>query len=60
MTTEMAVEVWGEPYTIKVHQKSKSVWIAVGEYMGTRIEGKGSSPSAAAKHWAENARSKGN
>jgi hypothetical protein len=25
--------VWDRPWTITIHQKSKSVWIAVGEYM---------------------------
>ena len=54
------VQVWDKPYEITVHQKSKSVWIAVGEYMGERIEAKGSSESAAVKHWREAARYKGN
>ena len=25
--------MWGHPYTVSVHEKSKTVWIAVGEYM---------------------------
>jgi hypothetical protein len=54
------VLVWDKPYEITVHQKSKSVWIAVGEYMGRRIETKGSSESAAVTHWREAARYKGN
>jgi hypothetical protein len=60
MTTERVVEVWGKRHTITVYQKSKSVWVAVGEYMGKRIEEKGSSASSAAKHWAETARFWGN
>jgi hypothetical protein len=44
--------VWDKPYEISVYQKSKSVWIAVGEYMGERLETKGSSKSAAVEHGA--------
>jgi len=57
---EYTVEVWGHPHDITVYQKSKSVWIAVGNYMGERIEVKASSPSSAAKHWAQAAKYKGN
>jgi hypothetical protein len=39
---------------------SKTVWVAVGDYRGERIEVKGSSASNAAKHWANAARSRGN
>jgi hypothetical protein len=35
---EMTVKVWDKPHIITVYQKSKTVWIAVGEYMGRRIE----------------------
>jgi hypothetical protein len=31
---EISVKVWDKHYTIKVYQKTKSVWIANGEYMG--------------------------
>jgi hypothetical protein len=55
-----AVRVWDELQEIAVYQKSKTVWVAVGEYMGGRIETKASSASAAAKHWQEAARYKGN
>ncbi len=54
------VEVWGRFYTVNTHQKSKSVWIAVGEYMGERIEGKNRSEATAIKRWREAARYKGN
>jgi len=60
MTQKTTVIVWDKPYEISVYQKSKTVWIAVGEYMGGRIETKGSSQSAAAAHWREAARYKGN
>jgi hypothetical protein len=60
MTTNTTVMVWDKPYEISVYKKSKTVWIAVGEYMDERIEVKGSSQSAATAHWREAARYKGN
>lgn len=54
------VEVWGKKYEITVHQKSKSVWIARGEYMGEQIETKDSSESTAIKRWKEAATYRGN
>jgi hypothetical protein len=35
------VRVWDKPYEISVYQKSKLVWIAVGEYMGGQNRGEG-------------------
>lgn len=58
--TTMTVKVWDEPHEITVYQKSKSVWVAVGEYMGERLETKGSSESSAAAHWRDAANYKGN
>jgi hypothetical protein len=58
--TKMTVTVWDKPYEITVYQKSKSVWIAVGNYMDKRVETKGSSASSAAAHWSEAARYRGN
>jgi hypothetical protein len=57
---EITVDVWGKPQIISVYQKSKTIWIAVGTYMGRTIETKGSSASAAAKHWQDAARYHGN
>ena len=57
---KQTVRVWDELQEITVYQKSKSVWVAAGEYMGERIETKASSASAAAKHWQDAARYKGN
>jgi hypothetical protein len=48
------------PYEITVYQKSKVVWIAVGEYMGERLETKGNSEGTALERWREAARYKGN
>ncbi|WP_165900028.1 hypothetical protein [Borborobacter arsenicus] len=56
---EQKVNVWDRPQTVEVYQKSKTVWIAVGDYMGQRIEVKGSSRTSALAHWREAARYKG-
>ena len=58
--TKMTVKVWDKPFKITVYQKSKTVWIAVDDYMGQTIETKGSSQSSAATHWRDAARYKGN
>ena len=60
MPMHHTVEVWGKSYTVITHQKSKSVWIAVGEYMDKRIEVKDRSKATAIKRWREAARYKGN
>ena len=54
------VTVWGEAITIDVEQRSKSVWIASGEYMGQRIDTKDRTASTAAKRWREAATYRGN
>lgn len=54
------VNVWDKPHEVTVYQKSKSVWIAVGEYMGERLEVKGRNESQALSVWREAARYKGN
>jgi hypothetical protein len=58
--TQLTVEVWGEPQMISVYQKSKSVWIAIGNYMGDHLEAQGRSEPTAVKRWREAARYKGN
>lgn len=57
---ERTVTVWDRQYTIEVYQKSKTVWIAVGDYMGQRIEVKSRSSSSAAALWKDAASYKGN
>jgi hypothetical protein len=52
---ERTVYVWAIPHVITVHQKSGTVWEAVGNYRGERIEAKGSSADVVAK-WVEAAR----
>jgi hypothetical protein len=54
---ERTVHVWAVPHVITVHQKSGTVWLAVGNYRGERIEVEGSSADVAAK-WVEAARFK--
>ncbi len=54
------VQVWDRPYEVSVYQKSKSVWVAVGDYEGQRIEGKGRSEAQALGSWRESATYKGN
>lgn len=56
----LTVDVWGKPHEISVYQKTKTIWIAVGEYMGERIEVKGRTESQAARTWQDAARFKGN
>ena len=56
----MIVKVWGKDIEIKVYQKSKSVWIAVGSHNGEQIDVKGSSEGAAAKLWRATAEYRSN
>jgi hypothetical protein len=57
---KQVVTVWNKDYEITVVQKSKTVWIAVGEYKDDRLEVKGSSASSAASAWREAAKYRGN
>jgi hypothetical protein len=54
------VKVWDRTYEVSVHQKWNTVWIAVGEYEGHRIETQGRTESQALASWREAARYKGN
>jgi hypothetical protein len=57
---EHRVIVWDKPQTVSVHQKSKSVWIASGEYMGAYIQVQDRTEGAALKRWREAATYRGN
>lgn len=57
---EHQVRVYNRTYQVAVYQKSKTVWIAVGEYEGARIEVKGRSEGTALSQWREAARYRGN
>jgi hypothetical protein len=54
------VLVRGKSHDVSVYQKSKSVWIAVGDYMGARITVQDRSEGAALKRWQETAHYMGN
>jgi hypothetical protein len=56
---ERTVHVWAIPHVITVYQKSKTVWVAVGDYKGERIEVEGSSANVTTK-WVEAARFRDN
>lgn len=56
---EEVVIVWGKPHTVRVAQKSKSVWTASGEYMGEHIQTTGATAGAAIKRWREAAQYRG-
>lgn len=59
MTRQTTVDVWGKPIPVSVHQKSKSVWIAQGTYLGQHVETKDRSANAALLRWKEAARYRG-
>ena len=53
---ERRVKVWGKPCSITVYRESKSVWFAVGDYMGESIN---SSKGGATRIWIRAATYKG-
>jgi hypothetical protein len=59
-TVERQVTVWDEKCDVSAYKTSKTVWIAVGDYMGKRIETKNSSANSAIKLWIDAAKYKGN
>jgi hypothetical protein len=54
------VVVWEEPHEITVQRKSRGVWLAVGHYMGERLEVNGTTETRAAENWREAAEYRGN
>jgi hypothetical protein len=57
---ERIVKVWGKPRSVTVFRESKSVWFAVGDYMGESIRVHGSSKGGATRIWIRAATYKGN
>lgn len=57
---EHKVTIWSQSHTVSAYQKSKSVWVAIGDYMGERIETKGSSVNSALTAWKNTATYRGN
>lgn len=56
---ERRVLVWNTQCTVSVEQMSKSVWVAVGDYMGETIRTQDRSEATALKRWREAAQYKG-
>lgn len=56
---EYKVLVWGKRHTITVEKKSKTVWIADGDYMGESIHVEDRSAGTAVKRWREAATHRG-
>jgi hypothetical protein len=54
-----SVLVWGVPCEVVTNQKSKSVWIASGSYVGISHSLKGRTEGAAVMRWTEWARYRG-
>jgi hypothetical protein len=52
---EPIVHIRSKPHVVSVHQESKTVWIAVGYYMGKRIEIKGRTQLDAVAQWRKKA-----
>jgi hypothetical protein len=50
---ERTVLLYDTPCIITISHPSKTVWIAVGDYKGERIEVKGSSANIASKNWVD-------
>jgi len=51
--------VRGKPHEISLYRKSKNVWIAVGDYMGTTITVQDRSEGATIERWREVAEYRG-
>jgi len=57
---EHTVTVWGTPCKVSVYRKSKSVWVASGDYLGEAITVQDRSAGSALKRWREAATYDGN
>ena len=56
---ERVVRIGGKLYFITISQTSES-WVAVGDYIGKRVEVVGSSATDAARRWVAAVRRNGN
>jgi hypothetical protein len=50
---ERSVAVWGRLQNIIVYQKSKTVWVAAGKYMGEDHQAQGPNANTAAQGWQQ-------
>jgi hypothetical protein len=57
---ERTVSISDKPNTVSVYRKSKTVWIARGDYVGKHIQARDQSESAALTRWRNAAEYKGN
>jgi hypothetical protein len=57
--TVVTVVVWDKEYNVECYQRSKSVWVASGEYMGEHHSTTDRSARSAAARWREWAHYKG-
>ena len=48
---ERSVDICGQRCTVQVYPMGKTVWLAVGEYVGQRVRTRGATPIKAAKAW---------
>lgn len=51
MSRQVRVMVWGHPQMVDVYQRSKSVWVATGDYMGQSHQTTGRTANQAAGAW---------
>jgi hypothetical protein len=56
---KLDVVVWGQEIELSLNQRSPSVWVASGSYMGETHQTTGQSPGSAAARWREWAHTKG-
>jgi hypothetical protein len=54
------VEVWEQSCEVNVYQKSKTVWIAAGEYLGQTVVAQDRTSTSALSAWRKKARYIGN
>jgi hypothetical protein len=57
--TTVIVKIWGTEVQVNVFQTRKTVWIAVGNYMGVWIRTTGSSGTSARARWRQAAQYQG-
>jgi hypothetical protein len=50
------VRIWGKPVEVEVFQRSSTVWIAIGQVGGERLEVEDCTESAVLERWQDAAR----
>jgi hypothetical protein len=62
LAIKQSVRVWEgeEPVEITVVKKSKTVWVAVGQYMGKEVRAQGRSANSATALWKDAAHYRSN